>query len=41
LADIFVSYGRSTERQAQQVAEALRGIGYNVWRDEHRRSYRL
>jgi len=34
LADIFVSYGRSTEAQAHEVAEALRSVGYNVWRDD-------
>jgi adenylate cyclase len=40
LADIFVSYGRSTERQAHQVAEALRGVGYNVWRDDELPAHR-
>jgi len=34
MGDIFVSYGRSTEQQAQQVAEALRSSGYSVWRDD-------
>jgi adenylate cyclase len=34
MADIFVSYGRSTEAQAQQVAESLRSAGYSVWRDD-------
>jgi adenylate cyclase len=34
MADIFVSYGRSAEAQAHQVAEALRGAGYSVWRDD-------
>jgi hypothetical protein len=34
MADIFVSYGRSTEPQAQEVADALRASGYNVWRDD-------
>jgi adenylate cyclase len=33
MSDIFVSYARSTADQAQQVAEALRGPGYDVWRD--------
>ena len=34
MADIFVSYGRSADAQAHQVAEALRGAGYAVWRDD-------
>jgi adenylate cyclase len=34
MSDIFISYARSTADQAQQVAEALRGLGYNVWRDD-------
>jgi adenylate cyclase len=34
MADIFVSYGRSAEAQAHQVAEALRHAGYGVWRDD-------
>jgi adenylate cyclase len=34
MADIFVSYARSTEPQARQVAEALRALGYEVWQDD-------
>jgi adenylate cyclase len=40
VADIFVSYGRSTETQAQQVAEALRAAGYSVWRDDELPAHR-
>jgi adenylate cyclase len=40
MADIFVSYGRSTEAQAQQVADALRGSGYSVWRDDELPAHR-
>jgi len=40
MADIFVSYGRSTEAEAQQVAEALRGGGYSVWRDDELPAHR-
>jgi adenylate cyclase len=40
MADIFVSYGRSTEAQAHQVAEALRGVGYSVWRDDELPAHR-
>ncbi len=34
MSDIFISYARSTEGQARQVAEALRAMGYGVWRDD-------
>ena len=40
MADIFVSYGRSTEAQAQQVAETLRAAGYGVWRDDELPAHR-
>ncbi|MEO6114152.1 MAG: TIR domain-containing protein [Sphingomicrobium sp.] len=40
MADIFVSYGRSTEGQAQQVTEALRAAGYSVWRDDELPAHR-
>jgi adenylate cyclase len=40
MADIFVSYGRSTEPQAQQVAEALRTAGFTVWRDDELPAHR-
>ncbi|HEX5237065.1 MAG TPA: TIR domain-containing protein [Sphingomicrobium sp.] len=40
MADIFVSYGRSTEAQAQEVADALRSAGYNVWRDDELPAHR-
>ena len=33
MSDVFVSYARSTVKQAQQVAEALSGLGYSVWID--------
>jgi adenylate cyclase len=34
MSDVFISYARSTEAQAKQVAEALRALGYGVWRDD-------
>ena len=40
MADIFVSYGRSTEAQAQEVAEALRAAGFTVWRDDELPAHR-
>jgi adenylate cyclase len=34
MSDIFISYARSTSAKAHLVAEALRGLGYAVWRDD-------
>ena len=34
MTDVFISYARATEREASLVAEALRGHGYGVWRDD-------
>jgi adenylate cyclase len=34
MSDVFISYARSTAAEAQQVAEALRTLGYGVWRDD-------
>jgi len=34
MSDVFISYARSTAKQAQQVAETLRGLGYSVWIDD-------
>jgi adenylate cyclase len=34
MSDIFISYARSTESQAKQIADALRSLGYKVWRDD-------
>jgi hypothetical protein len=34
MSDIFISYARSTAKEADKVAESLRSLGYNVWRDE-------
>ena len=40
MSDIFISYARSTEGQAKQIAEALRGLGYDVWRDDELPAHR-
>ena len=40
MADVFVSYARSTEEQARQIAEALRTRGYDVWRDDELPAHR-
>jgi adenylate cyclase len=34
VSEIFVSYSRSTEPQAVRIDEALRALGYSVWRDD-------
>jgi hypothetical protein len=34
MTDIFISYARSTASKAQAVGEALRGLGFGVWRDD-------
>jgi adenylate cyclase len=34
MSDVFISYARSTAAQAQRIADALRALGYNVWRDD-------
>ena len=34
MSDVFVSYARSTEPQAREIAQALRAQGYSVWRDD-------
>ncbi|HVN01899.1 MAG TPA: TIR domain-containing protein [Caulobacteraceae bacterium] len=40
MSDVFISYARSTAREAQAVGEALRALGYSVWRDEDLPSHR-
>ncbi len=40
MTEIFISYARSTEAQAKQIAEALRGLGYSVWRDDELPAHR-
>ncbi|HEY2480749.1 MAG TPA: TIR domain-containing protein [Caulobacteraceae bacterium] len=33
MADIFISYARATQRQAEMFEKALLSLGYSVWRD--------
>ncbi|MEO7635055.1 MAG: TIR domain-containing protein [Sphingomicrobium sp.] len=40
MADIFISYARSDEPQAERVAIALRSVGYAVWRDDELPAHR-
>lgn len=34
MADIFLSYARSSSREAKRIAEVLRQSGYSIWFDE-------
>ena len=40
MPEIFISYARSTQAQAQKFAEALRALGYDVWRDDELPAHR-
>lgn len=40
MTDVFNSYARSTEGEAKQIAEALRALGYGVWRDDELPAHR-
>ena len=40
ISEVFISYARSTEAQAKVVAEALRELGYGVWRDDELPAHR-
>jgi len=41
MPDVFISYARSTAKQAQQVAGVLRGLGYEVWMDDQIPAHRV
>ncbi|MHB8528040.1 MAG: toll/interleukin-1 receptor domain-containing protein [Caulobacteraceae bacterium] len=40
MSEIFISYARSTAKEAQALAEALRGLGYGVWREDEMLAHR-
>ncbi|MHB8528039.1 MAG: TIR domain-containing protein [Caulobacteraceae bacterium] len=40
MSEIFISYARSTAKEAQAVAQALRALGYGVWRDDELPAHR-
>jgi adenylate cyclase len=40
MSDVFVSYARGDEPQAERVADALRSAGYAVWRDDELPAHR-
>src|SRR5215831_15365658 len=40
MSDVFISYARPAEAEAKRIAEALRGLGYGVWRDDELPAHR-
>ena len=40
MSEVFISYARSTEREAKRIAEGLRALGYGVWRDDELPAHR-
>jgi adenylate cyclase len=40
MSDVFISYARSTEAKARQIGEALRALGFGVWRDDELPAHR-
>jgi len=40
MADVFISYARQDEATADRVAEALRGGGFSVWKDDELPAHR-
>ena len=40
MSDVFISYARSTQPTARMVANALRGLGYEVWLDDQLPAHR-
>ncbi len=40
MSDVFISYARSTAKQAQAASEGLRSLGYSVWLDDDLPSHR-
>jgi len=40
MTDVFISYARSTVISARRIADALRALGYDVWRDDELPAHR-
>jgi adenylate cyclase len=40
MSEVFISYARSTEPQARAIGDALRALGYGVWRDDELPAHR-
>ena len=38
--DVFISYARSSEEDAQRIAQSLRQQGFSVWRDDELPAHR-
>lgn len=40
MSDLFISYARATEAEAIRIADALKALGYGVWRDDELPAHR-
>ena len=40
MTPLFISYARSTEKEAASIADGLRSLGYGVWRDDELPAHR-
>jgi adenylate cyclase len=40
MPEVFISYARTTAKQAEAVAQGLRALGYRVWRDDELPAHR-
>ena len=40
MTEVFISYARSTDAGADRVEEALKALGYQVWRDDQLPAHR-
>ncbi len=40
MSDVFISYARASEGEARRIVEALRALGYGVWRDDELPAHR-
>jgi adenylate cyclase len=40
VSEVFISYARPQEAEARRIAEALRGLGFAVWRDDELPAHR-
>src|SRR5579863_1674716 len=40
MSDVFISYAGFCEKENRRIAEALRALGYGVWRDDELPAHR-
>jgi len=40
MSDVFISYSRSTDVEARRIGDALKALGYSVWRDDELPAHR-